>query len=60
LAKELKILLGSKGQKVVALTEFTPAHTTVFEKPEIDTVVGEFKEFLESKWEDGTYLRIEK
>ena len=60
LAKELKVLLGSKGQKLVSLDEFSPAHTTVFEKPEIAAVVDEFREFLESKWEDGTYLRIER
>ena len=59
LAKQLKGALGSKTQKVVRLSEFTPKTTALFERSEIGDVVREFEEYLDSQWEDGSYLRFE-
>jgi hypothetical protein len=60
LAKQLKAALGNKSQKTVRLADFAPKTTTVFEQGEIDDVASEFKKYLESQWEDGSYLRLEK
>jgi hypothetical protein len=59
LAKQLKVALGNRTQKPVRLSEFAPKTTTLFEQREIDDVVGEFKEYLNSQWQDGTYLKLE-
>jgi hypothetical protein len=59
LAKEIKALLGAKTQIVVRLSEFSPATRTVFEKSDTNTVAQELKQFLDSKWKEGTYLKIE-
>jgi hypothetical protein len=59
LAKQLKGALGNKTQKTVRLADFAPKTTTVFERGEIDDVADEFKKYLESQWEDGSYLRLE-
>jgi hypothetical protein len=60
LTKQLKAALGNKSQKTVRLADFAPKTTTVFEQGEIDDVAGEFKKYLDSQWEDGSYLRLEK
>jgi hypothetical protein len=60
LARQLKAALGNRAQKTVRLSEFAPKTTTLFERGEIDEVVGEFKKFVEGQWEDGSYLRLEK
>jgi hypothetical protein len=59
LAKEIKALLGAKTQIVVDLGNFRTAPRTAFEKSEINAVAQEFKQFLESKWKEGSYLKLE-
>ena len=59
LAKELKAALGKKLQKTVRLSEFCPDTNTIFEKVELDAAATEFRRFLESKWEEGHYLKLE-
>ncbi|MGD0129612.1 MAG: hypothetical protein ABSF46_30180 [Terriglobia bacterium] len=59
LAKELRAALGNKSQKPVRLSQFAPKTTTLFEQREINDVVSEFKEYLSSQWEDGSYLKLE-
>ena len=46
LAKSLKILLGNKKAKLVRLSGFDPQTETVWESPDIDRVVAEFREYL--------------
>lgn len=60
LAKQLKAALGNKAQKTVSLGSFSPETATLFERTEIDAVVEQFREYLDSKWEEGSYLRLEK
>ncbi len=60
LAKQLKAALGNKTQKTVRLADFTPKTTTLFERGEIGDVADEFKKYLESQWEDGSYMRLEE
>ncbi len=60
LAKQLKAALGNKAQKVVRLSEFVPKTTTLFERNEIDEVVDQFKKYVDSQWDEGSYLRLEK
>ncbi len=60
LAKRLKAALGHKEPKVVQLRQFRPRNGTVLEHSDIDRLVTEFREFLESVWEEGKYLRLEK
>jgi hypothetical protein len=59
LAKQLKAALGNRSQKPVRLSEFAPKTTTLFEQREIDGVVSEFKEYLNSQWQEGSYLKLE-
>jgi chromosome segregation ATPase len=60
LAKLLKNLLGNKPAKLIHLRDFNPQTDTVWDKTDIDRVAAEFRDYIAGKWEDGTYLKIEK
>lgn len=60
LAKQLKTVLGGKSVKTVRLQSFDPETNLIWEAGDIDTVVNEFRDYLESQWEDGCYIKVEK
>ncbi|OPY17362.1 MAG: hypothetical protein A4E69_00025 [Syntrophus sp. PtaB.Bin138] len=60
LAKQLKTVLGGKLVKTVCLQSFEPETNLIWEAGDIDTVVNEFRDYLESQWEDGCYIKVEK
>ena len=60
LAKLLIAVIGDKKPKSVRMTEFVPRTEFVWENKDIDSVVTEFREYIEKAWEDGCYLKIEK
>jgi hypothetical protein len=60
LAKLLGASLGGKTAKTLRISEFTPATTLVWEANDIQTVVDEFRTFLEGEWDETSYLKVEK
>jgi len=60
LAKELKAALGGKTARIVAIQSFSPSTTVNWEKTGINTLADEFKDYLESQWEDGQYLQNDR
>lgn len=60
LVKSLSALIGAKRPKAVRLASFVPGNEYIWESAEIDSVVSEFREYLEGAWEDGFYLKIER
>jgi hypothetical protein len=60
LAKLLVAVVGDRRPKNVRLAEFEPRSGFVWEEADIDTVVGEFRDYLKKAWEDGHYLKLEK
>jgi hypothetical protein len=59
LAKHLKAVLGGKTAKTVSLQSFKPSHELIWEQKDIDTIVKEFRTYLQDHWEDNSYLKIE-
>ena len=60
LAKALKGILGSKKQKGVSLSAFTPQNAIIFEQAELEKAVEDFRTYLQGNWEEGCYLKLEK
>jgi hypothetical protein len=60
LAKQLKAPLGGKSVKNVSIRGFVPGTTVIWEKGDIETVVQEFRQYLEEQWQDGHYFNIER
>lgn len=60
LVKLLIAVIGDKKPKAIRMSEFVPRTEFVWEDKDIDTVVGEFRNYLKKAWEDGCYLKIEK
>ena len=59
LAKDLKRVLGGRTAKLVSLQSFSPTTTVIWETSDIDTIVNEFREYLQKCWEDDTYIQIQ-
>jgi hypothetical protein len=59
LAKQLKAALGGKRVKSVSIRGFVPGTTVVWDKGDIETVVQEFRQYLQDQWEDGHYFNID-
>lgn len=59
LAKVLDVVAGGKTPKPVKISDFRPKADVVWEKSEIALVVDDFRLYLEGKWEDGRYLKVE-
>ena len=60
LAKLLAAVIGDKQPKAIRLAAFAPHNEFIWEATDIDSVVGEFRDYLKSVWEDGCYLKLEK
>ena len=60
LAKLLIAVIGDKKPKSVRVTEFVPRTEFVWDERDIESVVGEFRDYLQNAWEDGCYLKVEK
>lgn len=60
LAKLLKAVLGKKKAKLVRLSDFDPQTKTIWEEPDLDRVVTEFREYLAGQWAPDVYLKIEE
>ena len=60
LAKQLKTVMGGKSVKTIRLQSFEPKTNLIWEAGDIDSVVNEFRTYLESQWEDGCYIKVEK
>jgi hypothetical protein len=60
LAKQLKTVLAGKSVKTIRLQSFEPQTNLIWEVGDIESVVNEFRTYLESKWEEGCYIKVEK
>jgi hypothetical protein len=60
LAKLLTAVIGDKTPKIVQLAGFAPRSEFIWEAADIDSVAGEFRDYLKSVWEEGSYLKIAK
>jgi hypothetical protein len=59
LAKALKLTLGKKQVKKIALSSFRPSIDIVWSQDDLDLMVKEFDMFLRAQWDEGSYLKIE-
>jgi hypothetical protein len=58
LAKLLAAAVGEKTPKAVSLSAFQPRTSVLWDKSDINSVVEDFRQYLEHEWDDGHYLNI--
>lgn len=56
----LKATIGDKRPKGLQVAAFRPQTEFIWEEKDIETVVDEFRDYIQKAWEEGCYLKVER